>query len=480
MIANQRVEDGAVHRLEETAVHDGHVHPVRGEQLGGAQGRLAHHADGEDGAVLALPQHLPGAVRHGRDLGGRRRLAGRLVPGIAQRERPVGVPERAAQQPDQLGPVLRRRHRHVRHREQIGDVEQPHVRLPVLADQSRPVHAEDDGQLLNRDVVDDAVVRALQKRRIDRHDGPDALRGKPARERGRMGFGNADVEEAARPFLLEDVRARPRRHRRRDRHEVGMLGRELCDGLAEHLGPLRRPRIDGFELAGDGIVGRPRVVLLEIGLGEREPLPLLGDHVDDARPLERRHQLQRVHHPGDVVARDRAEVAEAQLFEQHPRRPQILDALLDRLGELDQARPPDEVRRFLDHRLDPLADAVGDRARDNRSEVLVDGADVGGDRHPVVVEDHDEIATGVPRVVHRLVRQPARQRPIADDGDDLELLPLQIAAVAIPSAADSPVPAWPAPKWSWGLSVRRRNPLRPPRWRNVGNSALRPVRIFHG
>ena len=40
----------------------------------------------------------------------------------------------------------------------------------------------------------------------------------------------------------------------------------------------------------------------------------------------------------DVVPVDRPEIAEAQLLEQHPGRPEVLDALFDVLGEVDELR----------------------------------------------------------------------------------------------------------------------------------------------
>ena len=75
---------------------------------------------------------------------------------------------------------------------------------------------------------------------------------------------------------------------------------------------------------------------------------------------------------------------------------------------------------------------------------------------------------------------PQVRAPSPTTATTLKSSPFRSRAVAIPRAADRPVPAWPAPKWSCGLSVRRRKPLRPPGCRSVGNWALRPVRIFHG
>ena len=65
--------------------------------------------------------------------------------------------------------------------------------------------------------------------------------------------------------------------------------------------------------------------------------------------------------------------------------------------------------------------------RTMRAEVLADGADVGRDRHPVVVEHDDDVAVGVPGVVHPLVGEPAGERAVADDGDDLVVLALEVA-----------------------------------------------------
>ena len=52
------------------------------------------------------------------------------------------------------------------------------------------------------------------------HDRPDALRGEAAGEGDGVSLGDADVEEALRPLLLEDVGAGARRHGRGDRHQI--------------------------------------------------------------------------------------------------------------------------------------------------------------------------------------------------------------------------------------------------------------------
>ena len=56
--------------------------------------------------------------------------------------------------------------------------------------------------------------------------------------------------------------------------------------------------------------------------------------------------------------------------------------------------------------------------------------------------------------------------------------PRRSRAAAMPVAAEIDVPAWPAPKRSWGLSLRSANPERPSYWRIVSICSRRPVTIL--
>ena len=81
-------------------------------------------------------------------------------------------------------------------RGEVSNVEGPHVGRPVGANHAGPVDREPDGQLLDRDIMDDLVVGALQERGVDGREGLIALGGQTGRESHSMLFGNADVEEA--------------------------------------------------------------------------------------------------------------------------------------------------------------------------------------------------------------------------------------------------------------------------------------------
>ena len=70
----------------------------------------------------------------------------------------------------------------VRHVPEIGDVVDPLVGRPVVGDDARAVQGEDDGQVLEADVVIDLVVGPLEERRVDGDDRLEA-RDRQARRR---------------------------------------------------------------------------------------------------------------------------------------------------------------------------------------------------------------------------------------------------------------------------------------------------------
>ena len=75
----------------------------------------------------------------------------------------------------QLGLVGGGHHGHVRQAGEIGDVERAGMGRYAGADQAGAVDREADGQVLDRDVVYDLVVAALQECRVDRAERLEAL-----------------------------------------------------------------------------------------------------------------------------------------------------------------------------------------------------------------------------------------------------------------------------------------------------------------
>jgi hypothetical protein len=75
----------------------------------------------------------------------------------------VVVAERGVERLPAFVLVGRRQHAHVRDAAQVRDVVVAGVRRAVGADQAGAVEREDDRQVLDRDIVDQLVVGALQE-----------------------------------------------------------------------------------------------------------------------------------------------------------------------------------------------------------------------------------------------------------------------------------------------------------------------------
>ena len=86
------------------------------------------------------------------------------------------------------------------------------MRRTVGADQPGAVHGEADRQVLDRHVVHDLIVGALQEGRVDGAERLVAFRRQSGREGDAVLLGDADVEGALGKCLAEDVEAGAGRH----------------------------------------------------------------------------------------------------------------------------------------------------------------------------------------------------------------------------------------------------------------------------
>ncbi len=214
------------------------------------------------------------------------------------------------------------------------------MRLAVLADEARAVHAEHDRQRLDRDVVDDVVVGALQERRVDRAR-PGGRRASPGRRRRsprvprrcrrRRSASGCALANAPVPVPLGIAAVIAT--------SVGALGAELGESRAEDRGvgrvagrrrcaACRWPDRDRAEARATSRACSPA----------GKPFPFCVMTCTSRGPFMSRTARERVEQRIDVVAVDRAEVAEAELLEQHARREERLDALLPLPHERADAR----------------------------------------------------------------------------------------------------------------------------------------------
>ena len=102
------------------------------------------------------------------------------------------------------------------------------VRRPVGADESAAVDGENDRQILQRDVVDQLVVSALQEGGVDRDDRPQTLARETGGESHGMLLGDADIVIAIREFRGEADQAGAFAHGRGDGDEARVSGRHVA------------------------------------------------------------------------------------------------------------------------------------------------------------------------------------------------------------------------------------------------------------
>ena len=99
--------------------------------------------------------------------------------------------------------VAGRGNHHVRHAAQEAQIVCARVGGAVRADNACAVDGEQNGQVLQGDIVQELVVCALQEGGVNRHHGFDALAGQPCGKGNGVLFGNADIEIAVGEALFE-------------------------------------------------------------------------------------------------------------------------------------------------------------------------------------------------------------------------------------------------------------------------------------
>src|SRR5580658_9667308 len=154
---------------------------------------------------------------------------------IAHRSRTV-VQHRRVEHVGQFVLVLGVHVNDVRNAAQVADVEEAVVCCAVIAAQTAAIHAEDDGKVLQADVVDDGIESPLQEGGINRTEGPVAACGHAGGEDYRMFLSNAHVEIFFWMVRTEEVERRAVGHGSGNRYQLLILVRELNKGVSEYFG----------------------------------------------------------------------------------------------------------------------------------------------------------------------------------------------------------------------------------------------------
>ncbi len=148
-----------------------------------------------------------------------------------------------------------------------------------------------------------------------------------------------------------------------------------------------------------------------VGFGGGVALALARHHVQELRSAQLADVAQRVHQRLDVVPVHRSDVVEAHLLEQRAGQHHALQMLFRAARQLPHRG------HLPQHLLAALAQVRIHASREHAREMVRQRADVLGDRHVVVVEDHEQVRRQRARMVQRLEGEARGHRTVTDHCD---------------------------------------------------------------
>ena len=201
--AGEKFKRAGVERLGEAGVHHGTGITTRREGRGGFHRHGEGGSVGPEGNLSAVLDDF--GLADGKD-GGMflDRLAGTGAARIADGDG-AGVRGGGEEHVGKLVFILWGEEEYVRDAPEVRNIEKAVVGRPVIARESSTIHAENDGEILQADVMDDGVECSLKEGGIDGDEGLDSLRGKSGGKEDGVFFRDADVEVFVRVLRAEAV-----------------------------------------------------------------------------------------------------------------------------------------------------------------------------------------------------------------------------------------------------------------------------------
>src|SRR5262245_34022807 len=136
--------------------------------------------------------------------------------------------------------------------------------------------------------------------------------------------------------------------------------------------------------------------------------------------------FQRVDQALQMMAVDRTNVVEAQFMKQKSRDHKGLHGVNHVLADLDEART--DARNSEQHRLDFLLKSVIYLTSHDAVQIPRNGANIGRNRHFIVVQDDQQLLLQMARLVDSLERDASGKPSVTDDRHHVVVLMLQVAS----------------------------------------------------
>ena len=175
------------------------------------------------------------------------------------------------------------------------------------------------------------VVGALQKSRIDRRNRLHSLFGKSRSHADCVALGNADIKEPRREISRKLVKACSVLHSCSDSADSLVAGGHPAKLLSKNI---RKGR-DGYSLTQTrlGVKLPDTMELLRRFFCRRIATPLLRDEMDEDRLMQRDSRLQQHFNSGNVMPVYRAEVGKPQILKQRCAKNAAAHVLFDLMGQ---------------------------------------------------------------------------------------------------------------------------------------------------
>ena len=189
--------------------------------------------------------------------------------------------------------ICRAGHAHIGNAAHKGDVIRTGVGCPIGTDQTCAIQRKHHRQILQRHVMNQLVISALQKGGIDCNHWLETFTGHAARKRHCMLLGNAYVVITTRKALVKLHHARAFAHGRRNAHQSLVLSGHIAQPVAEHLGKGLLGRRSGFDQPHSWVELAWAVIGDRVGLGQLVALTFFGHHMQKLRALQAFDVFQR-------------------------------------------------------------------------------------------------------------------------------------------------------------------------------------------
>ena len=181
--------------------------------------------------------------------------------------------------------LIRRTHdHHAGQTGQIGHIKNPRMCGPVGTDKTSPVDSESHRKFLDRDVMNQLIITALQEGRVERTKWFHTLTSETGGESHRMLFGNANIKNSRRKTFLNLVQTSSRRHRSGDGNNAVILLCSVDQRLGKDRGVAGNICCGLLLCAGDHVKFRHGMVFFGRWAGKGMPPALFSDDMYQHRP----------------------------------------------------------------------------------------------------------------------------------------------------------------------------------------------------